>query len=250
MLSFVVDGSFGWRDGEIDNAVEELRNAGHDVWLHLYVYNGPAQRRWRSGVFKSFAVMDPLVFRHGMVHDPHLQDAYRDVVRSRILPAVQFASGIGAKVSIAPGLEDNLDDAGYRVSLRLLKEILPRSIPVSYVRSSCYQCQRGTGRFRPKGVMLEEHDDRLFPNRWDGIINTDGRYFSFSTESSPFPRLAELVEPWILRAEKQRNAFLLWIPHFQDAPPGLIPTALDERNFRGPSDAESREIIEFLRSGG
>jgi hypothetical protein len=83
------------------------------------------------------------------------------------------------------------------------------SVPYTSVRSSCFQCARGTGRGRPPGVLLEEHDDSFFPSRWDGIINTDGRYFRFSRETSESPTLEELEESWLRRAARQRNAFLL-----------------------------------------
>ena len=232
----------------IESSVAALRNAGQDVWVHLYVYNGPAQRRWKSGVFQSFAAMDLGVFRYKLARDRHLQAEYQKIVKSRIVPAAAYAVSLGAKVSVAPGLEDNLDDQGYRAALRLIREVMPVDVPVTYVRSSCYQCEKGVGRFRPPGVLLEEHDDKLFPLRWNGIVNTDGLYFRFSDEGTRYPPLQERLDSWLRRAEKQQNAFLLWIPHFQDAPPGLVPRPLNERNFRGPSVREQGEILDFLRS--
>lgn len=248
MISFVIDGSFGWKQGEMERAVRELRQAGRNVWMHIYVYNGPAQRRWQSNVFDSFAVMDPSVFRKKIVTNTSLKAAFVRVVKTRVLPAAAFAVSMGARVSIAPGLEDSLDDVGFRMSARLLRSAMGSAVPYTLVRSSCFRCEQSVGRFRPRGSLLEEHDDQLFPYRWDGIISTDGRYFRFSYETSEHPTLQELRDTWLGRATRQRNAFLLWVPHYQDAPPGLVPRPLSERNFRGPTPLESREIIEFLRS--
>lgn len=247
MISYVVDGSFGWKEGEIERAVQELHDAGRNVWLHLYVYNGPAQRRWQYKVFDSFAVMDPLLFRRSIVKNARTKAAFSAIVRERILPVARYAASIGARVTIAPGLEDTLDRLGVRSAVKLIRDVVKDSVDYGIVRSTCFRCQAGGSYFIPHGGMLEEHDDALFQRRWNGIVNTDGRYFRFSWEKSPFPTLDELVLPWLTQPSQRGNAFLLWIPHFQDAPPGLIPTPLNERNFRGPTEQEKKEIIGFLK---
>lgn len=247
IITFVVDGSFGWSEDEVRSAVKALRSNGQEVWLHLYVYNGPAQRRWASGLFHSFAIMDPLVFRRRMQTDPTLQREYRSIVRERVVPLLNFARDQGAKVSVAPGLEDNLDDAGFRQALKLLDSEIPHKLKPRYVRSVCYQCQIGNGRALPNNVLYEEHSDQYFRRVHHGIINTDGRYFRFKEEVNSLPLLSDW-KPLLQSASQAGNAFILWVGHFQDAPPYERPKSPDQRNYRGPTQSESAQIIEFLRA--
>lgn len=247
MLAFVVDGSFGYNESEVKSSIDAITSSGQELWLHLYVYNGPAQRRWQSGVFQSFAIMDPNLFQHKIVGNRSLRAKYAAVVKERISPLVAYALQHGAKVSVAPGLEDNLNDQGFNSALGLLKKNIPRGLNVAYARNACFRCTLGNGKNTPKGILLEEHDDTLFARRWDGIINTDGRYFRFSFENSSLPALFDLAPRWLTPANNQRNAFLLWIPHLQDTPPTLIPKPLGQRNFRAPTENEAAEIIDFLR---
>lgn len=246
MISFVVDGSFGWNEFQIKQSIDILRANKQDVWLHLYVYNGPAQRRWQSKIFQSFAVMDPSEFQNRIVYDKKVRAEYSKIVRQRIAPIARYAISKGAKLSIAPGLEDNLDDRGFRAALQLLKKNLPKRTNIKYVRNPCYRCAIGNGRSIPKKILLEEHDDLLYDRRWNSIINTDGRYFRFSSENSSLPTLSDLVQSWLQGPAKRGNMFLLWVPHFQDAPYGVISKPLSQRNFRAPTQDESAEIIDFL----
>jgi hypothetical protein len=247
MIAFVVDGSFGYNEAEIKKSIDALTASGRELWLHLYVFNGPAQRRWESGVFQSFAVMDPYVFQSKILNDKKLQNEFINIVKERIAPVVSYAASKGAKISIAPGLEDNLSDAGYKKALSLVQKNVPKGIKITYVRNHCFRCAAGNGRALPPKVILEEHDDLLFNHRWDGIINTDGRYFKFSSEKSSLPSLFDLAPSWLASANNQRNAFLLWVPHFQDTPISEIPRPLWQRNFRGPTEDEAAEIIDFLQ---
>ena len=247
MIAFVVDGSFGWKAGEIESAVQALRANGQEVWLHLYIFNGPAQRRWQSGVFHSFAVMNPFSFRYAILENRKTRASFRAIVRERAVPALRAAVALGATVSVAPGLEDNLDDASFRAALRLLQASVPEALTPQYVRNPCFRCQVGNGRSLPQGLLYEEHDDQLFDRVTNGIINSDGRYFRFSTESSEDPTLEDLQESWLGQAALLNNAFLLWVPHYQDAPKGVLPRPLSQRNFRGPTDSEREELVTFLR---
>ena len=75
---------------------------------------------------------------------------------------------------------------------------------------------------------------------------TDGFYFRFSDETSDKPTLSELTSV-IRNASAVDALFFLWVPHFQDTPPGLIPKPLRQRKFRAPSQSEADEIIEYLQ---
>lgn len=248
MLSFVVDGSFGYQPGLIEEAVQNLTLAGHQVWLQLYLYNGPAQRRWENPIFPSFASIEPSIFQAKLLHDQSFQNEFKKIAKDRIIPTARFAKSLGARVTVAPGLEDNLSELGFKRAILLLKSVTDRDIVDQYVRSSCFRCQSRNGALPPRGILQEEHDDLLFARRWNGIINTDGRYFRFSSEKGLLPTLHQLRESWLMIAKNRKNAFLLWIPHFQDAPFGTPSRSFEDRNLRGPTEDEKRELIEFLRS--
>ena len=247
-IAFVVDGSFGWDPEEIYNSIDSLSTSGRSLWLHLYVYNGPAQRRWRSGVFNSFAVMDPNIFRAKIVGDAALRASFAAIVRERIAPILMYATAHGVQVSIAPALEDNLDERGFKQALALIKANIEATSVTRFIRSPCYRCAGGASSNLPGVVTLEQHTlSPRFVAR-NGIIHTDGEYFHFSTDrpwSNTDPTLDGLTA-LLTNSGARGNVFLLWMPKYQDAPPGLVPRSPDARNYQIPSAAEKSEIIRFL----
>ena len=247
-LAFVVDGSFGWNADEIYNAIDSLSGSGRSLWLHLYVYNGPAQRRWKSKVFNSFAVMDPNLFRSRIVSDAGLRAQFAAIVDQRIAPIVNYAQQHGVAISLAPALEDNLDDRSFKEALGLIKANLHGVTAMRYIRSPCYRCGGGSSSNLPAGVSLEQHTlSPRFVAR-NGIIHTDGEYFHFSSDvawSSADPSLAGLTT-LLSNSGARGNIFLLWMPKYQDAPPGLVPRSPDNRNYRIPTESERAELIKFL----
>lgn len=48
---------FRFDEARLLEAVAGLSEGGRAARLHLYIYNGPAQRRWHAGVFPSFAAI-------------------------------------------------------------------------------------------------------------------------------------------------------------------------------------------------
>ena len=247
-LAFVVDGSFGWNPEEIYSAIDTLSSSGRSLWLHLYVYNGPAQRRWRSGVFSSFAMMDPNLFRGKIVNDATLRAKFAAIVQDRITPLVRYAVAHGAAVSIAPALEDNLDDRGFKEALGLVKANLQGVSISRFIRSPCYRCAGGASSNLPAGVTLEQHT--LSPRfiARNGIVHTDGEYFHFSTDPawSKTDPILDGLRTLLVNSGLRGNVFLLWIPKYQDAPPGLLPRSPDTRNYRAPTVSERTELIRFL----
>src|SRR5262245_38951710 len=81
MIAYVMDGSFGYNAEQVVKSIDSLTAGGRELWIHFYVYNGPAQRRWQSGIFKSFAIMDPFVFQRRLLHEKKLQDDYSRIVK-------------------------------------------------------------------------------------------------------------------------------------------------------------------------
>lgn len=250
MIAFVVDGSFGWSLSRIINAMNSLATNGRQVWIHLYVYNGPAQRRWRSKVFSSFAMMDPAVFRYKMLHDPKLQAAYQSIVKERIVPILEAAKSLNIRVSVAPGLEDNLDAASFQEATKLLFDSIPEDLKPELVRSPCYDCSVGNGRGAPSGTMMEEHTLNADNSIRNGIIHTDGEYFRFAGDSRASKRfpLLSMLETLLKISGQNNNGFLLWVSKYQDAPPGFVPRSPEGRKYRAPTKSEGRELVQFLRS--
>ena len=249
MTAFVIDGTFGWNPDAVRTSLDSLSSEGREAWVHFYVYNGPAQRRWSSGLFHSFAVMHPATFLRKLKESLGFQDVYREIVETRVAPLVEYALARGIKVSIAPGLEDTLDREGFQVALALTKSALPSPEKVTWARSACYKCRGEGSQSLPLGVIKEIHTSRTDSSLSDGIVHTDGEYFRFKGDNDPsMPRLGKwraLLEA----AESRSNAFLLWVPKYQDAPPGLLPRSPDAREYKRPSKSEERELIRFLRGG-
>lgn len=247
-IAFVVDGSFGWDPSQIEDAINKLTSDGRSLWLHLYVYNGPAQRRWRSGVFHSFAVMDPDIFQYKLLKDQTLRGEFAQVVSQRIAPLVQFAKNRGAMVSIAPALEDNLNQVSFKQALALIKANLSTDAAPRFIRSPCYRCAGSSDSIIPKGVAMEQHT--LSPRfiARNGIVHTDGEYFHFASDpawSNKDPELSGL-KTLMVDSGKRGNIFLLWMPKYQDAPPGYAPRSPDLREYQSPTPQERSEIINFL----
>ena len=248
MIAFVVDGSFGWDAARINEAIEGLASDGRSGRLHLYVYNGPAQRRWASGFFNSFAEMHPATFLKRIKSDAAFREEFRGVVRERIVPAVAYATSLGVKVSIAPGLEDNLDSEGFVTALSLIQNEVPNSESVSYVRSACYKCP--FTRLSDATVAEESHTLAMKSIPSMGILHNDGDYFKFSDEKdkkNKFPLLST-YKKFVKKANEMGSAFILWTGKYQDAPPSLVPTSPDTRTYKVPTASEEKEIINLLRT--
>lgn len=248
MLAFVVDGSFGWNEAEAKSAISALSEGGRVPWIHLYVYNGAAQRRWDSGVFQSFAEMHPATFLRRLKTDPGYQAVFREVVRERLLPLVDYALARGARVSVAPGLEDTLDAEGFAIALNLTRSELRDRDRIEWIRSSCYQCGGYEAQATPRGVQQEIHtSDSSYPLQ-RGILHTDGEYFRFATERDSEYPILNSYRALLKSAERARSGFLLWVWKYQDAPPGLVPRSPNEREYRGPTDSEHKELVRFFRT--
>jgi hypothetical protein len=246
-LSFVLDGSFGYDESQILEAIDRLSQGGRTFYLHLYLYNGPAQRRWQAGVFNSFAIMEPVRFRYLLQKDRNFQRVFRQRVQ-KMLPILQYAHNAGAKVSLAPAIEDNLNRASFRTAISLIRAEIPRDLRPRLVRSACSDCYRGNDVAAFPGVATERH--LIIPNftLQHGVISTDGEYFRFADEPNVenYPRLVELL-PVLSAAAAKSNLFHLWVWKYQDAPPGFLPRSPDDRVYQAPTDSEARQLRNFFK---
>jgi hypothetical protein len=245
-ISFVVDGTFGLEYDQITNSITELTLDNRQLSLELYLYNGPAQRRYRHNVFKSWATMNPARFREYIKTDRKTKKAFNKSMED-LYPILNYALEKNVAIYLAPGLEDNLDDFTYRYMLSKMKRKFADFKSITYVRSACIDCAAGNESNLPKGTIREVHGFGKADIVRNGIMATDGFYFRFSAEKSSKPTLSELVSA-VRNASALNSLFFLWVPHFQDTPPGLIPKPLNQRTFRGPNANETKEIIDFLQT--
>jgi hypothetical protein len=251
-LSFVLDGSFGDNDQIIGDEVARLSGEGREVHLHLYVYNGPAQRRWESDVFKSFAVMDPLLFREKLRSERRFQQTFSNQV-SRISPLLQIAKNSNARVTLAPAVEDNLDDETFGIAIALIRDAIPADLMPTLVRSPCSDCAIGNEFTIPAGVAREKHTATNNFVMKGGIVVNDGEFVRFKSDRGSAASGREIpllntLTPLLRYTGKTGNKFILWIPKYQDTPADLVPKSPEARTFRKPTRQEERELINFLRT--
>jgi len=245
-ISFVTDGTFGWNEEVIRASIDALKVGKRKPWLHLYLYNGPAQRRWRSGAFTGFAQMEPGYFREAIKSDPNLREQFKAEV-NKILPLIRYAKSKRVKVTLAIGLEDNLDNTAFDSAVKLIKSVIPKKELPTLVRSPCSDCAVGNEVSFPQGILQEKHTGRGKVDVKNGIVSTDGDYFRFASDKrSPHPKLTDWI-PMLQRTGVNKSSFLLWIAKYQDTPAGVVPLSPDKRNYLEPTSKESAEIQKFLR---
>ena len=211
-----------------------------------FIYNGPAQRRWRSGVFRFFASMDPRDFRRGLINDPALRAQFGDQVR-KLHNVIITAHTLGVSITVAPGLEDNLNGRAFKAAQQLIKSAWPQGIPFKWVRSPCLRCSAGNSAQLSDKVGLEIHTaEASFENK-GGVISNDGEHtrFSFESKDDRFIPLQRL-EKSISKADQLRSTYLLWIAKYQDSPYGFTPVSPNTRRYKAPTDREKAEIISLL----
>lgn len=250
-LSFVTDGSFGYDETVITSAINKVSEHGQTLWLHLYVYNGPAQRRWKARVFPSFAAMDPVLFRSQIKTSKSLQKKFVKEVR-KLYPIIKLAAEKKLHVSLAPGLEDNLDNKAFAKAVELIKQSLPRNLLPKLVRSNCGDCAPGNQSALPKGVSQEVHTARSHVTAKNGIVTNDGDFVRFSHDT-PYSivsdKTIDALIPVMKKAGPMKSVFHLWIPKFQDSLSDNLPRSPAIRTYRKPNPEEEKILIDFLREG-
>lgn len=259
-VAYILDSSFGFDPEVIRAQVSKLLNNQREVYLHLYVINGPAQRRWTLKTFSGFAnQIPPDIFRAQIIFDKKLRFNYSKLV-SRIAPLVSEMIALGVHVSVCPMLEDNLSNQAFDSILTLTRDTLLQN--VTYFRSVCGDCYAGNETGVPPGVKMEIHRISKGFSLKDGIISNDGWgyvYFSnadkvilqnpviHSDRKESVVSLNDL-RPILKRSRQLNNIFLLWISKYQQTYPGSRSLPPSKRNFPRPKDSELNSISSFLDS--
>lgn len=259
-LAFVTDGSFGNEFDVIYQAYEkmlELKN--RELFLHLYLVNGPAQRRWRKVEFHGFGLgISPQKFRSLIKKNKIYQQKYKDYLTT-LLPVLDFSKQNEIKISISPVLEDNLDDASFRSILKLTKEVFG-NYDIRYLRNPCSDCFAGNTAKVPKGVGKELHHIGKYLKTRNGIVSNDGwGYVYFNGEKKEEIKLPYRIKGREEKAvtldeisnladisEKLNNTFLLWIAKYQQTVSGNKNIAPELRKYPVPTAGELEEISEFI----
>lgn len=252
-IGFLTDGSFGFDKSVIESEVIKLSQEGRKVFLHLYIVNGPGQRRWKLGAFKSFAIMNPVEFRGEIRRNIKLRREYAEQVK-RLIPVISLTVSLGGVVYLAPALEDNLDDASFKTISNLTLRALPKTLPFTLVRNPCSDCYGGNTTGLPNGVIREHHTSKFDFSLQDGVISNDGKYFVFPNGTSSSGSGSSAMPSYTFsdlrnvrdRARRQNDIFLLWIGKYQGSRLGMELQPVNQRNFEFPSAYEVREITDFL----
>lgn len=260
-LGFVLDASFGDNLSVISKMTKILSEKDRHVFLHFYLINGPAQRRYADDIFpSSIFQINPFEFRRKISSNTKFQNDYTNFVSgfSELFLSLQT---LGASISISPMLEDNLDDASFNQIIDQTISILPADLSVSLVRSPCRDCFSGNGSEIPPGVAREEHRGDISFRFSNGIISNDGwGYVKFPGDnvtniSRPVSHKDKRIEkimsldqlkPVLKKASSQNNIFLLWLSKYQATLPGNRSLNINKRKYPMPRKSELRLIQKFL----
>ena len=266
-ISFVIDGSFGREYQVIEQQVTRLLEADRSVSLHLYMINGPAQRRWRDRIFDGFGNQkSPETFRRLIQFDGRYRAKYRSLVRGIVPTLTDIRAQATTEqlkkltISVVPMLEDNLDDNSFRSLLSLTKRSLPTPYIQKWVRSPCGDCYYGNTRESPSGVASEQHRVKANFVTKQGVISNDGWGYVYFNENEKIELKnpvthsdrqeaavsLEDLRPMMTRAGRQKDLFLLWIAKYQQTLPGSRSTKPADRRFPIPTDSEINAISGFL----
>jgi len=259
-IGVVTDGSFGYDESLLREQIQKLTSAGRELSLHLYLLNGPAQRRYLYRAFNGFGTrMSPHRFRRLILYDKKFQKKYTAYV-STLAPVIREAVEAGVFVSISPMLEDNLSDAAFVKLMMLSKEALGLGGEVTWTRNPCPLCFSGNGKAIPTGVGHEYHAGSGSVPSHATVVSNDGWGFVyFKGDRVPHPAsislgyqtqyaisidgLAHLRD----EASKNNAVFLAWFSKYQGTPFRSYWSDPRRRAYPAPTDSELAQITEFLR---
>ena len=255
-LSFVTDGSWGF-DGDIIRAqVAKLTAAGRTVHLHLYIVNGPGQRRWSMRMFKGWSMINPWLLNRALLRKNHpLRRTFVKEVK-KLLPIIAAARALGAVVTMSPALEDNFSNSAFTEALSILRRTVPHSYRVQFVRSPCGDCYPGNQTHFPAGVVAELHPAGTDFGLRNSIIANDGFFFLFRAgASSALGGAAHSARTFAfdhVRAQARRasslgNKYFLWIGKYQGSRMFLDMTPPEKRSYPLPTKQEVEDIAALLR---
>lgn len=252
VMNYLVDGSFTDNTDILYRHISLLTSGGRQLLLHLYLMNGPAQRRYARDPGAGFgADISPAAFRERIQSDTVLQDAFKRRVAA-LVPVMRFAAERGAVISIVPMLEDNLTEDSFSALSQLVLDELPRDIPVSLGRNAC-GCSTGSDEQTPVGFFKETHDAGAAGRFQSGIVTNDGVMDALDLPEGSGRHFLSLDELVRARDDSQRelNAFILWGATRQGLYPngngGLLRQEPAKRSYAIPDETQRSRIVAFLR---
>jgi len=249
--SYLVDGTFSFDYTQLLSDITTLSTGGRKLFVHFYLTNGPAQRRFQTTPLRTLGTkISPILFRQQVLNDFQVQSDYQYLVR-RLVPVMRYAASMGSLVTLTPALEDNLSDEAFNKLGDLTVEAIPFDIPFAIGRNPCPGCYSGNGREVPNGYFREVHTVSPFLSVENGIVSNDGTDYAFPSErrSEHQTTLEELATLRDASARKN-NIFILWSGKRQgltDYQAGSILPDPNGRNYQIPSIAERVAIVDFLK---
>ena len=221
--------------------VDALTASERELYLHIYLLNGPAQRRYKSNHGRGlFTYISPSEFRNNIVSDSALQNRFAEHVQG-LMPLFVAAAGKGAVISIVPMLEDNLDLPAFLEMVRIIDRVIGGAFPYSIVRNPCPRCSKGADSEIPAGCFKEGHSLSSANKISDGVITNDGQ--SDLTK--------EELQTALRGAGSNRNVFIIWDAARQglkEISKGRFARVIpDERNYKIPDPNEVVELKTLLR---
>lgn len=251
-IDYLVDGSFSDNLDPIFRHVELLSSGGRHLLLHLYLMNGPAQRRHDTDPGKGFgANIAPADFRERIISDPQLRAEFQSRV-TRLIPLLRYAASRDVLISIVPMLEDNLTEESFVALSQLVLDTLPADIPVALGRNPC-GCSAGSDRRTPTGYFRESHDVNAAQRVHGGLVTNDGVIDALDLPDVSVRRALSLSDLQSARdnAAAERDVFILWGATRQGLYPNgsgsLVRQPPAARNYAIPEGQQRDRIIQFLR---
>jgi len=250
-INYLVDGSFSengvqeetyLRDRQlILKHIEHLTIEGREPLLHLYLLNGPAQRRYDSNPGRGlFTEIAPAEFRRRILDDENIRTSFGNHVRA-LLPLLSSANAMGARISIVPMLEDNLDAESFVEIGRLVETAIGDTVSYSIGRSACPSCANGSDSTLPKRYFREIHSLKHSSGVTGGLVTNDGEDDLSSEQISEALKVANM----------NGNTFIIWSATRQGLRPsgngGYMRQDPNEREYQIPSLAEIEDLLSLLR---
>ena len=247
-ISYLVDGSFG-DVSRLQMQIQNLQGEDREIFLHLYLLNGPSQRRYRSTPITGIGTqMSPIQFRKELKERGGIYMEVRQLLR-RIFEPLKMISDSGVQLSIIPMLEDNLDDESFQAVAEIVQTEF-KGLSYRIGRNPCSDCYPGNGRRLPSGFFLEVHTSDPNHVPLNGSVSNDGEDVSFDGHegSQPLSTLKRVRDA----ARAKGTVFFLWNAEYQGlrVSGGKITgneVSADKRPYPIPTEEEAEALTEFLK---
>jgi hypothetical protein len=249
-IGVLIDGTFG-RDFEyLRSIIARLSAEGRRLTVALYLSNGPTMRRWRETTITAlFAKINPVEFRQRIRREQRLQSEYLDVARQaqRIFLFNTGSYPANSNVAIVM-LEDNLDQASYRVMRDLARSVVREAAVI--MRNPCVGCLSGNDG-DTLGDAREEHTLERFDLLQPGdAFSFDGIGFAYPG----MPPTTEVPSDGVLSV--MVNSFAkglryvgLWRHEWQGVEEGVPNPHPEQRPYTPSNDDQVNFEVEALRMG-